>query len=67
MTVLGYLLIPLSLAFTVDNQGNFRDEHNRTVLFHGVNAVVKLPPYVPSTDAFDPIMSISDEDITFMK
>jgi endoglycosylceramidase len=44
----------------------FVDDYGRTVIFHGVNAVVKLPPYIPITDRFDPAMSISAQDIAYM-
>ena len=32
----------------------FVDEEGRTVLFHGVNVVYKMDPYIPSTGDFDP-------------
>mmetsp|Transcript_28635 Transcript_28635/g.50911 ORF Transcript_28635/g.50911 Transcript_28635/m.50911 type:complete len:530 (-) Transcript_28635:411-2000(-) len=41
----------------------FVDDLGRTRIFHGLNAVVKIAPYIPITDHFDPQMSISDEDI----
>ena len=31
----------------------FRDEFNRTRIFHGQNVVVKLPPYIPTQGSFD--------------
>ena len=39
------------------------DGHNRVRLFHGVNVVYKLPPFVPQTDAFDARYSLAAEDI----
>jgi len=45
----------------------FRDEFNRTRIFHGTNVVVKGYPYLPVQDRFDPQMSLSDEDIKNMK
>jgi len=40
------------------------DGENRSVLFHGVNVVYKVPPYIPTTDgAFDIADSLNDEDI----
>lgn len=36
------------------------DQHKRSVLLHGVNIVYKVDPYVPSTDAFDPYLSMTD-------
>ena len=41
----------------------FIDEDGRSVLFHGVNVVYKVPPYIPSTEDFDPFESLNDEDI----
>ncbi len=34
---------------------------------HGTNAVVKVYPYIPVQDRFDTQMSMSDEDIKYMK
>ena len=41
----------------------FIDEDGRSVLFHGVNVVYKVAPYIPSTEDFDPFDSLNDEDI----
>lgn len=41
----------------------FVDETGRTRLFHGVNAVYKVPPYYPMVDGFDPQLSLSDRDM----
>jgi len=32
-------------------------------VFHGHNIVVKIPPYLPTTESFDPKMSLTDQDI----
>ena len=41
----------------------FIDQYNRSCLFHGVNAIYKLPPYYPPIlDSFDPLNSLSDQD-----
>jgi endoglycosylceramidase len=45
----------------------FRDEFGRARIFHGQNVVVKLPPYFPTTDKFDPFMSIVEEDFKYMQ
>jgi len=38
----------------------FEDEANRSVLFHGVNIVYKVPPYLPSLRGdFDPELSLN--------
>lgn len=42
----------------------FVTSEGRTIMFHGVNVVVKAPPYIPITDSFDPQMSLCDADIT---
>lgn len=41
----------------------FVDSYNRTLILHGVNVVVKAPPYIPITTSFDPQMSLCPEDI----
>mmetsp|Transcript_24214 Transcript_24214/g.17041 ORF Transcript_24214/g.17041 Transcript_24214/m.17041 type:complete len:224 (+) Transcript_24214:29-700(+) len=34
-----------------------------TIILHGMNAVYKVPPYVPSNGDFDPNLSLNDFDI----
>ena len=42
----------------------FEDSFNRTVIFHGVNVVYKVPPYLPSLDGeWDPEHSLNRKDI----
>lgn len=41
----------------------FVDESGRTILFHGVNAVYKVAPYIPVQDVFSTEESLSAEDI----
>mmetsp|Transcript_23110 Transcript_23110/g.17529 ORF Transcript_23110/g.17529 Transcript_23110/m.17529 type:complete len:96 (+) Transcript_23110:10-297(+) len=41
----------------------FKDEAGRSVLLHGVNAVYKQDPYIPSDASFHPQESLNDEDI----
>lgn len=36
-------------------------------MFHGHNIVVKIPPYLPSTDRFDVRMSLTDQEIEQMR
>ena len=45
------------------NLKHFVDEHNRVRIFHGMNVVYKLPPYIPIIDKFDPLYSLNDDDI----
>ena len=44
-----------------------RLDDGRYSIFHGVNVVVKLPPFIPDTEKFDPYFSFTDEDITILK
>ena len=41
----------------------FLDSEGRTLLFHGVNVVYKIAPYIPSDGSFDPNDSLNDWDI----
>ena len=45
----------------------FIDNNGRTRIFHGVNAVYKLPPYVPDTDKFDAANSLNEQDAINLK
>lgn len=48
--------------------GQFIDENGLTRIFHGVNVVVKLPPYIPSSKKFDPLQSLNfQEDMKYLK
>lgn len=66
---LGFCIILLILGCTnafikVDpNTQMFIDEAGRVRLFHGVNAVFKLPPFLPELDGFDPSNSLNTQDI----
>lgn len=41
----------------------FKDEHGRQVLFHGVNVIYKIAPFIPSDGNFTIDTSLDDEDI----
>lgn len=45
----------------------FVDANGRQVLFHGVNVVYKVDPYIPSIGEFDSQNSLNDEDIVLLK
>ena len=47
--------------------GKIYDDKWREVYFHGMNIAVKVPPYVPKTDAYDDKMSFVKEDIDKLK
>lgn len=40
-----------------------RDADDRHVIFHGVNVVYKVAPYLPGEVKFDSQTSLNDEDI----
>lgn len=42
------------------------DGYGRTRVFHGMDTVVKLPPFLPSVDGFDAMTSLSKEDLDLM-
>ena len=43
------------------------DGYNRERYFHGVNVVVKGPPWIPRQDKFDPYWSFVEEDMQMLK
>lgn len=45
----------------------FVDSDGRQILFHGVNAVYKVAPFIPTDAEFDPQNSINDQDISNLK
>ena len=55
-----------SFSFDPTNSFVLLDD-GRYVIFHGVNVVVKLPPFIPDTETFDPYISFTDEDIQILK
>lgn len=60
-------LLSIESRITQKN-GKFTDENGRTRIFHGVNVVYKLPPYIPSDKEFDPLLSLNaKEDIFYLK
>jgi endoglycosylceramidase len=44
-----------------------RDKDQRHVLFHGVNVVYKVAPYIPESDIYDSQSSMTDKDIQDLK
>ena len=45
----------------------FRDAKGRHLIFHGVNAVYKMDPYIPSSGNFTADTSLDDRDIKDLK
>ena len=43
------------------------DSYQRERYFHGVNVVVKGPPWIPRTDKFDTQWSFSEEDMQLLR
>ena len=62
-------IIELFSTFSIDSTKRFiLDNYGRYTIFHGGNVVVKLPPYLPTTDEFDYQMSINTpHDLETMK
>lgn len=60
--------ISFSTQFRI-NQSNGRiiDSYGRERIFHGLNVVVKGPPWLPEIDYFDPSVSFTQEDIIILK
>lgn len=53
---------------TVDpSTRSIRDQFGRNVIFHGVNVVYKIPPYIPSQEEFDAQFSLTDAEIDQLK
>lgn len=43
------------------------DKYGRERYFHGINVVVKGPPWIPRTDAFHPTSSFVDKDMEMLQ
>ena len=52
----------ISLKQRASGERTFVDADGREVFFHGVNAIVKGPPWIPSTDVWDGETSLTDKD-----
>eukprot|EP00761_Pharyngomonas_kirbyi_P010417 gb/GECH01010437.1/.p1 GENE.gb/GECH01010437.1/~~gb/GECH01010437.1/.p1 ORF type:complete len:543 (+),score=93.68 gb/GECH01010437.1/:1-1629(+) len=54
--------------FSVDpDTQHIIDEYGRVRIFHGVNAIYKVPPYYPQLEGFDPSRSLSPSDIAHLE
>lgn len=55
-------------AIKINNASRkFVDEFGRERIFHGVNAVYKIAPWLPSTEKFDSTESLSRDDAELMR
>lgn len=53
----------ISLKQRPSGERTFVDANGREIYFHGVNAIVKGPPWIPSTDVWDGETSLADKDL----
>ena len=70
INILILLLIFINInSFSIDSSKRFiLDNNGRYSIFHGVNVVIKLPPYLPNLDKFDYLWSLNTEqDLLTMK
>jgi len=65
-----YLSLALSAVsadsekMTIDSKERvMRDPKGRHTIFHGVNVVYKIPPYIPDAQVYDAQNSLNDKDI----
>ena len=67
-TVCLFLTYSLALeCYNVNTKTNRQvDEYGRERYFHGVNVVVKGPPWIPEINTFDPIWSFSEKDMQYL-
>ena len=54
------MLDPVLARITINpSTRQFEDETGRSIIFHGVNVVYKIDPYIPSSGDFDPENSLN--------
>lgn len=73
MTYIIYFFVFLLLIVNIHSQlsriqvdpesQHFIDEYGRVRIFHGVNVVYKIPPYLPNLTQFDPQNSLTNDDL----
>lgn len=71
LTILSFIncqdLLKITLKHRETGERIFVDSAGRERLFHGVNAVVKGPPWIPETKVFNVYSSLTDEDYVLLK
>jgi hypothetical protein len=65
--ILSFILLLNPAVCLQIKDGKILDDQNREIFFHGTNVVVRVPPYIPKTDAYDSKMSFVKEDIQKLK
>jgi len=63
LSFIGHSYGQLSRIQVDPNTQYFIDEYGRVRIFHGVNVVYKLPPFLPNLTHFDPQNSLTDDDL----
>ena len=61
--IMCYCLVVMGVAAISISNRRLVDEQGREIRFHGTNVVMKVPPYIPTIDEFDPDRSFSKEDM----
>lgn len=51
----------------IQKNGKFIDKLGRSRIFHGVNIVYKLPPYIPIDGEFEPLLGFNNDDVSYLK
>jgi len=61
LNIISFILcLSIISSFSIDDSKSFiLDNDGRYSVFHGVNVVIKLPPYLPDLDKFDPYFSLN--------
>eukprot|EP00927_Polykrikos_kofoidii_P076453 TRINITY_DN7354_c1_g1_i1.p1 TRINITY_DN7354_c1_g1~~TRINITY_DN7354_c1_g1_i1.p1 ORF type:complete len:546 (+),score=79.62 TRINITY_DN7354_c1_g1_i1:48-1640(+) len=60
-------VLPIHLRKRDSGEHVLVDSVGRERAFHGTNAIVKGPPWIPSRDGFDGLTSLTAEDFTYMR
>ncbi len=61
------LLLSPAFSFITVRNNRLYDQQDRERIFHGVNVVVKNPPYIPKTNEFNLINSFNEKDMEFLR
>jgi endoglycosylceramidase len=66
LAVLVFLVIGACGRITTRNNRLY-DSQNRERIFHGVNVVMKVPPYIPELTDFNLLNSFTEKDMAYLK